>query len=685
MKLVRTIITLATLAGLTASGWAAIPVPSGTLTFDTVPAATDWSTRSMGGAAGAFATTNTPSTIPAMDAAVNGSTNAASTITAAVTTSAANPPGTLATAQWSSTGFYLQTDPTGNAATLLMATLTNTTGSAVSTLNITYNLATGVAPTREELPGHRLYYNVSGAAGSWVPVGNYGVVGPQIIPVDLSATPWPAATQMYLLFVDDNASTNVDGAYQIDNFQVTAGGVVALSAFLSAPANGASFNNCSIPSATATISGTPTSVDYVLDGSVIDHRTSAPWSPSTLASLSLGAHTLYVVASDGATTVYSATNSFTLTANVAPTIAITNTFSSGVTNAAGIHYLVGTAVSNQFAVADSDGTVTNIDWLLNGHVLASLPTSRTMLVVNDTPAGTNKLAAVAYDNCGLMTTSAVVEIVVTNPPAANYTIIVPNRSVWSHYETNLTNSAVFGAPSGWLEPATNAGLRWMELGYDDSAWGSGPASLGGGNTLDSTATVSIPEDTVIDIGATRRYNGVYFRHKFNVSSPANFTNLVLRLLRDDGAVVYFNGNPVYTNDMIAGTGYTNLASVGATDDGTVYQVTSISPSSLVAGQNIVAVEVHQNSLTSSDLIFDLMVWGETAGTAPNPLITRQDATHSKVSWPNTGTYRVFHAGNITTPRISWAEWTATTATLNGSTWELIVPSDVGNDFFDLRP
>ena len=256
--------------------------------------------------------------------------------------------------------------------------------------------------------------------------------------------------------------------------------------------------------------------------------------------------------------------------------------------------------------------------------------------------------------------------------------------VWSHYETNLTNAAVFGAPNGWLEPATNAGLRWMELNYDDTAWGSGPAPLGGGNTLDSTANVSIPEATTIDIG-TPRYNAAYFRHKFNVSSPASFTNLVLRLLRDDGAVVYLNGSPVWTNDMVAGTGYTNLASVGAADDGTAYQVTTISASSLVAGQNILAAEVHQNTLTSSDLIFDLMVWGHTAGTAPNPVITMADATHCKISWPNSGTYRVFHSADVTTPRLSWTEWTTTTATLVGSTWELIVPSNVGNDFFDLRP
>ena len=678
MKFTTKIITLATLAALTASTWAAIPVPSGTLTFDTLPAVTDWSTKSLAGTSGTFSATNTPPTVLAMDAAINDVGNAASTINTVLGTSTANPPGTAGLAQWS-TNKYIQTRPTSVAATLLMATLTNTTGSAVTTLNITYDLASPVVPPSEELPGHRVYYSLSGAAGSWVAVGNYGVVGPQSITLNLSATPWSADTQMYLLFSDDNAVTGNDGSYQIDNFMVTAG-AAPLSVFLSAPANGASINSCVTVTATAT-------VGVVDSGAFTDHRTFSPWTPSTLPSLSSGSHTIYVAVSDGVTTLYSTTNTFTITANTAPTISITNTYSGGVTNAAGITYLVGTAVSNQFTVADSDGTVTNIDWLLNGHVLARLPITRTLFIVNDTLAGTNHLTAVAYDNCGLMTTSAVVQIVVTNPPSATDTIILPNGLVWTHYNTNLTNTALF--PGGWSEPATNAGLRWMELNYNDSAWASGPASLGGGNTLDSTASVSLPDATDIDIGAPNRYNAVYFRHKFNVSNPASLTNLVVRLLRDDGAVIYLNGSPVWTNNMVVGAvpiSFTNLAGGGNNDDGTIYQVANVSPSALISGQNIAAVEMHQSGVGSSDLVFDLMIWGQPGGVAvPNPVITQQDATHCKISWPNTSTFRVFHTADIATLRASWAEWTATTATLNGGTWELIVPSNVGNDFFDLRP
>jgi hypothetical protein len=65
------------------------------------------------------------------------------------------------------------------------------------------------------------------------------------------------------------------------------------------------------------------------------------------------------------------------------------------------------------------------------------------------------------------------------------------------------------------------------------------------------------------------------------------------------------------------------------DDGTVYQETNLSASVLVPGLNIVAVEIHQDATNSSDISFDLMLWGY----GPQLTITRTDATHADVSWP----------------------------------------------------
>ena len=113
--------------------------------FGTQPPAADWSTRAFGTAAGAIVDA------AGLDAAVQ--TNSAAIITAQTTLNAGNPPANLAAATWSSTGFYLQTRPTQNAATLLMLSLTNNTGTNATAIRIQYDFVTNrAAGANEEAP-----------------------------------------------------------------------------------------------------------------------------------------------------------------------------------------------------------------------------------------------------------------------------------------------------------------------------------------------------------------------------------------------------------------------------------------------------------------------------------------------------------------------------------------------------
>ena len=83
------------------------------------------------------------------------------------------------------------------------------------------------------------------------------------------------------------------------------------------------------------------------------------------------------------------------------------------------------------------------------------------------------------------------------------------------------------------------------------------------------------------------------------------------LRRDDGAVVYLNGTEVFRTNMPGGTiSHTTLApvAVGGADESAWYSV-AVSPARLVTGTNVIAVEVHQSSATSSDLSFDLELTG----------------------------------------------------------------------------
>ena len=412
-------------------------------------------------------------------------------------------------------------------------------------------------------------------------------------------------------------------------------------------------------------------VSFNLDGggTLVATNTASPFSV-VFANVPVGSHTVVATAMDTANNVVdSAPITFVVSPNQAPIIAITNTYSSGVT---GLVYLVGSVVTNLLDVRDTDGTVTNVDWYVNGQLRVRIPTGNNWntILLNDALAGTNELHAVAVDSCGVTNRSASVFVVATNPPAP-VSVIVPNGSVWKYFNTN-------SAPAN-----DGSGLIWFQPGYADTTWLSGAGELGGGDA-NHNADANNPETTVIDVGAASRFLAIYFRHEFTVSNPSQYTNLIVRLLRDDGAVVYLNGNPVYTNTMNAGPFTYNTLATAVTDDGIVYYAASVNPTNLVTGANLLAVEVHQDSATSSDLSFDLMLWGERNAQTPNLEIVNNLNGTCTLKWPNTGAFHVYFSNDLSVPRASWALQSGT-PTLNGGVWELNVTIGLDNKFFDLRP
>src|SRR5437899_2016202 len=95
-----------------------------TNSFNVQPSAGDWAGLSIGTSSG------TITTAAGLDAAVQAV--AAGSITTALVADATVPPAANGTPQWSSTGFYVQTRPTGVDASLLMCTLVNNSGGNAS-------------------------------------------------------------------------------------------------------------------------------------------------------------------------------------------------------------------------------------------------------------------------------------------------------------------------------------------------------------------------------------------------------------------------------------------------------------------------------------------------------------------------------------------------------------------------
>lgn len=157
----------------------------------------------------------------------------------------------------------------------------------------------------------------------------------------------------------------------------------------------------------------------------------------------------------------------------------------------------------------------------------------------------------------------------------------------------------------YLDDGSDQGTAWQAHGFNDDTWSTGLAELGYGDPPAGA------EGTVVDFGGdlANKFITTYFRKEFTVNDVANITGLQLGLRRDDGAVVYLNGTEVWRSGMPA-TGpitYTTLATNGSggADETTFHQNGTISPSLLLEGLNTIAVEVHQNAATSSDISFDL--------------------------------------------------------------------------------
>lgn len=337
------------------------------------------------------------------------------------------------------------------------------------------------------------------------------------------------------------------------------------------------------------------------------------------SNAAMGSHELRLVGSTTSGSVTSAPVTIQVVPNQPPGISITNLLDNQ-------NFLVGSGAMLNVDASDPDNGLAHVDFYVDGALFYREAASPYFVEVNDMAAGAHTFTAVALDVGGLSVTSAPVSILVTNVP--NVSVVIPNRSVWKYLDTG-----------------TDQGAAWRSGSFNDASWKSGPAELGfGDNVKNSSNGTPKPEQTVLNGGPSNdRFRTTYFRRTFSVANPNSVTNLIINLLRDDGGVVYINGVEVFRSNMpgtdivpLGEMSFTNWASGSLPDDGTAYVSTNIaSPNFLVAGTNIIAVEIHQNVATSSDLSFDLMLWAQppeggtlTATAHPNNSIT--------ISWTGAG-------------------------------------------------
>lgn len=180
---------------------------------------------------------------------------------------------------------------------------------------------------------------------------------------------------------------------------------------------------------------------------------------------------------------------------------------------------------------------------------------------------------------------------------------------FSHWEIESYTSNVttlINRKSAWKyhDEGTDLGTSWRDPQYDEPGWKSGTAELGYGDG-DETTTISYGSNSAA------KHITYYFRKGFIAQDPELFEQLTINLLRDDGAIIYLNGHEVARHNMPAGeVTYTTTATsaVGGTSESTYFSM-DIDTRHLVGGLNVIAVEIHQISPTSSDISFDLELKG----------------------------------------------------------------------------
>ncbi len=242
--------------------------------------------------------------------------------------------------------------------------------------------------------------------------------------------------------------------------------------------------------------------------------------------------------------------------------------------------------------------------------------------------------------------------------AADATIFVERGSVWKFFDLG-------SAPTNWNQP-----------GFDDTSWVSGAAPLGYGEK---------GEVTRVNYGANaqNKFITTYFRLEFNLNEIENTAYLVFHLMRDDGAIIYLNGAEMFRSNLpLTAVSSTTLATASVAGEGEnyFYQI-PVSKNALKVGSNLIAAEIHQNSSTSSDLIFDLELqsWSELPKLAIRPTETQ----NLEISWPqNPLGWEVFSKSLLDTNGV-WLRWSSPASTTN-DTHFILVPGADSQRFFRLE-
>ncbi|MDB4721077.1 lamin tail domain-containing protein [Verrucomicrobiales bacterium] len=181
---------------------------------------------------------------------------------------------------------------------------------------------------------------------------------------------------------------------------------------------------------------------------------------------------------------------------------------------------------------------------------------------------------------------------------------------WRIAEISKGQTTFMNPGSEWkyLDNGTDQGNSWKEIDYDDSNWSQGKTPAGFGS-IQNTQIV-----TTLDFGslASEKHPTYYFRKIINIEDPEQFSQFVFNLHVDDAAIVYVNGQEILRDGFSDSdiVNYNTYAPSGGKEG--VFDTFEIPANAFSEGTNLIAVELHNQSPGSSDLVFDMSITADAS-------------------------------------------------------------------------
>lgn len=175
--------------------------------------------------------------------------------------------------------------------------------------------------------------------------------------------------------------------------------------------------------------------------------------------------------------------------------------------------------------------------------------------------------------------------------------------------------------NGAAAPTGAGAADWRNIAFAEPAWKTGTGKFGYGDPVTTVVYSGCPPSNYpaaenASPACGTKYITTYFRKAFNITGVSGYSSFTINAYRDDGVAIYVNGTEVVRDLLPTGTLTSTTAATNAPDDGQTIVTYSVPASAFVEGANIIAVELHQTSASSTDLTFDMQLVGNAGSAEP---------------------------------------------------------------------